>query len=144
MWILATAIALAPALGFTSILQAAGLRPRRIPPYELTRGDPAAPLRSFGLASHRSLATQKPKVHTVVIDKAAFSDTPAGVKISAGDIVEWVNLDIFDHTTTSKAGGWDVVIPAGKKARVTMKTAGTFDYFCKYHPNMTGRVAVVK
>ena len=115
MWILTTAIALAPALGFTLKVEAGS-------------SDPASAI----------------KVHTVVIDKATFSDTPASVNISAGDIVEWVNLDIFDHTTTSKTGGWDVVIPAGKKARVTMKKAGAFDYFCKYHPNMTGTVLVKK
>ena len=113
MWMLAAAIALAPALGFTPTVGAGS-------------SDPAS----------------APKVHTVVIDKVAFGETPAGLK--AGDIIEWVNLDIVDHTATSKAGAWDVVIPAGKKARVTMKTAGKFDYFCKYHPNMTGKVAVAK
>ena len=113
MWILATVITLAPALGSMAKVEAGS-----------------------------SVPASAPQVHTVVIDKATFGDTPAGIR--AGDIVEWMNLDIFDHTTTSKAGGWDVVIPAGKKARVTMKAAGTFDYFCKYHPNMTGKVTVAK
>jgi plastocyanin len=83
-----------------------------------------------------------PKVVQITIDRATFGDTPAGIKV--GDIVEWENRDIFDHTTTAKAGAWDVVIPAGKKARVTMKKAGAFDYFCKFHPNMTGTVTVKK
>jgi plastocyanin len=51
---------------------------------------------------------------------------------------------VIDHTATSKAGKWDVTIPADKKARATMKTAGTFDYYCRFHPNMTARIAVVK
>jgi plastocyanin len=87
-------------------------------------------------------AAPRPKVVQVVIDKATFGDTPSGVL--AGDTIEWFNRDIFDHTATSKAGGWDVVIPAGKKARVVVKNAGTFEYVCKYHPNMTGKIVVAK
>ena len=83
-----------------------------------------------------------PKVVQIDITKATFGDTPAGIQV--GDTIEWINKDIFDHTATSTAGAWDVVIPAGKKARVVMKNAGVFAYFCKYHPNMTGTVTVKK
>ena len=82
------------------------------------------------------------KVHQISIDKASFGDAPAGIKV--GDTIEWVNTDIFDHTVTAKNGSFDVVIPAGKKARVVMKKLGTFDYFCKFHPNMTGSITVKK
>ena len=37
---------------------------------------------------------------------------------------------------------WNVSIAPGKSAKVVMKKAGTYDYFCRYHPNMTGRVIV--
>jgi plastocyanin len=83
-------------------------------------------------------AAPPPKVVQVVIDKATFGETPSGVLV--GDTIEWVNKDIFDHTATSKLGGWDVVVPAGKKVRVVMRKAGTFEYFCRYHPNMIGVV----
>ena len=83
-----------------------------------------------------------PRSFSIVIDKTDFGVTPLGIRM--GDTIEWVNNDIFDHTATSKAGGWDVVIPAGKKACVVMKKAGVFDYLCKYHPNMTGTVRVSK
>jgi plastocyanin len=83
-----------------------------------------------------------PKVVQIDITKATFGDTPAGIVV--GDTIEWVNKDIFDHTATSRVGGWDVVIPAGKKARVVMKRAGVFDYVCRFHPNMTGSVTVKK
>jgi plastocyanin len=33
------------------------------------------------------------------------------------------------------------VLP-GKNGRMVMKAAGTFDYICRYHPNMTGEVIV--
>ncbi len=96
---------------------------------------------AFGFTSVAA-APPPPKVVQVVIDKASFGDTPPGVL--AGDTIEWVNKDIFDHTATSKAGGWDVVIPAGKKARVVVKAAGVFDYICRFHPNMTGTIVVKK
>ena len=102
----------------------------------------AAAIVAMALWSPGSSDPGTPKVVQITIDKATFDDAPVGIKI--GDIVEWVNLDIFDHTSTAKSGAWDVVIPAGKRPRVTMKKAGTFDYFCKFHPNMVGKVAVAK
>ena len=95
---------------------------------------------AFGFTSVAVAAP--PKVVEIVIDKATFGDTPPGVLV--GDTIEWINKDIFDHTATSKIGGWDVVVPAGKKARVLMKKAGTFEYFCQYHPNMVGKIAAAK
>jgi len=83
-----------------------------------------------------------PKVVQVTIEKVAFGPVPAGLAV--GDTIEWVNKDVFDHTTTARSSAWDVVIPAGKTVRVVMKEAGTFEYYCKFHPNMTGTVAVKK
>ena len=95
---------------------------------------------AFGFTSVAVAAP--PKVVQIVIDKATFGDTPAGVLV--GDTIEWINKDIFDHTATSKLGGWDVVVPAGKKARVVVQKPGTFEYFCRYHPNMTGKIVAAK
>jgi plastocyanin len=89
---------------------------------------------AFGFIS--VAAAPAPKVVQIVIDKATFGDAPSGVFV--GDTIEWVNKDIVDHTATAKFGAWDVVVPAGKKTRVVIKKAGTFEYYCKYHPNMIG------
>ena len=69
-------------------------------------------------------------------------DTPSGVLV--GDTIEWINKDIFDHTATSKLGGWDVIVLAGKRARVVIKSPGAFDYFCRYHPNMVGKIVAAR
>ena len=74
---------------------------------------------------------------TVTIDKLVFS--PATVQAKVGDTIEWVNNDRFAHTATVK-GGWDVMIPAKKTASMVVDDAGTFDYYCRFHPNMTGRL----
>jgi plastocyanin len=76
----------------------------------------------------------------VTIDKLVFS--PAAVNAKVGDTIEWVNKDSLAHTATAKGGAWDVMIPPKKTVRLTVKKAGAVDYFCKFHPNMTGRVVV--
>ena len=73
------------------------------------------------------------------IDKMAFS--PLEVKAKVGDTIEWVNGDILTHTATVK-GDWDVVIPSKKTGSAALKKAGTLDYYCRLHPNMTGRIIV--
>ncbi len=35
-----------------------------------------------------------------------------------------------------------MTIPAKGIGRVTMKKTGVFDYYCRFHPNMVGRVSV--
>ena len=83
-----------------------------------------------------------PKTIEVTIEGITFGSIAGPVKV--GDTIEWINKDIFDHTATSKLGGWDVVVPAGKKARVVVQKPGTFEYFCRYHPNMTGKIVAAK
>lgn len=73
----------------------------------------------------------------VVIDKLVFS--PAEISVKVGDTIEWVNKDRLAHTATVK-GGWEVMIPAGKSGSVIVERAETVDYYCRFHPNMKGRV----
>ena len=75
----------------------------------------------------------------VTIDKLVFS--PAIVEAKVGDTIEWVNNDVFAHTATVK-GGWEVMIPPKKSASLTLQKAETVDYFCRFHPNMKGRLVV--
>jgi plastocyanin len=77
----------------------------------------------------------------VKITNLAFS--PASIEVHPGDTVEWVNEDFIDHTATEKAGDWDVTIPADKSAQLTVTHAGTFSYYCRIHPGMTGTVHVI-
>lgn len=78
-------------------------------------------------------------VHIKIKDMAF---APAGNKARIGDTIEWVNDDIVDHTATAKSNAWDVLIPVGKSVQLPLIEAGTFDYFCRFHPNMTGMIRV--
>jgi plastocyanin len=75
----------------------------------------------------------------VMIDKLVF--LPANIKAKVGDTVGWVNKDILAHTATVR-GDWDVMIAASKSARLVLKKTGTFDYYCRFHPNMKGQIIV--
>ena len=77
----------------------------------------------------------------IKIDKLAFA--PAQVTAHVGDTIEWANADFLAHTATARNGAFDVMIAANGKASVTAKAAGTVDYYCKFHPNMIGKVVVV-
>jgi len=79
---------------------------------------------------------------TVTIDRLEFA--PKEIDAKEGDTIVWVNNDVLAHTATVKGkGGWEVMIPAKKSASRVMKGAGAVDYYCRFHPNMTGRITVV-
>jgi len=75
----------------------------------------------------------------ITIDKMAFS--PAAIEAKVGDTIEWINKDAFVHTATVK-GGWEVMLPVKKSGSIVVDKAGTFDYYCRLHPNMKGRITV--
>ena len=75
----------------------------------------------------------------VTIEKLVFS--PVEVNAKVGDTIEWANKDAFVHTATVK-GGWEVMIPARKSASMVVEKAGPVDYYCRFHPNMKGRLTV--
>jgi plastocyanin len=99
------------------------------------------PKRHLWIALALTIVAAPVKAETiqVTIDKLVFS--PATVEAKVGDTIEWVNKDVFAHTATVK-GGWEVMIPPKKSASLTLKAAGPVDYFCRFHPNMKGHIAV--
>jgi plastocyanin len=76
----------------------------------------------------------------VTMDKMAFS--PAEVTAKVGDTIEWINKDFLQHSATAADKSWDVVLPQNKTGHIVVKAPGTIDYFCKYHPNMKGKITV--
>ncbi len=76
----------------------------------------------------------------VTIDKLVFA--PAEITAKVGDTIEWVNKDILAHTATATNKDWDVIIGPKQTAMLVLKKAGPVDFFCKFHPNMKGRVTV--
>jgi len=102
----------------------------------------SASARATGVPSGTQAApdSKKPAIVTITIDQATFS--PGETTVHVGDTIQFVNKDAFDHTSTGTHEEWRVVMPAGKSGKVVMKKAGSFDYYCEFHPNMTGHVTV--
>jgi plastocyanin len=75
----------------------------------------------------------------VVIEKLVF--TPSEVKAKPGETIEWINKDRIAHTATVK-GGWEVMILPGQTATKVVEATDTVEYYCRFHPNMKGRLVV--
>ena len=82
---------------------------------------------------------------TVEISKLVFN--PAEITMHVGDKVIWVNRDSIAHTATAKAGAvggpWEVMLAVDKTVEFQLNTAGTIEYYCRFHPNMKGRITVL-
>ncbi len=79
---------------------------------------------------------------TVQISMDKLEIAPAEVSAKVGDTIEWVNRDPFAHTATAKSGDWDVMLPPNKSGSLVLKKAGTFEYYCRFHPNMKAALTV--
>ncbi len=94
---------------------------------------------AFVLAGAMSVSAHAATIQ-ITIDKLVYM--PAEVTAKVGDTIEWVNKDILAHTATATDKSWDVMIAPKQNARLVLKKPGAFNYFCKFHPNMKGRVTV--
>jgi plastocyanin len=78
----------------------------------------------------------------VDVDKLAF--TPAQVSAHIGDTIQWVNGDFLAHTATARSNDWDVMLAANKSGRIVLKRPAEIEYYCRFHPNMVGRISVAE
>ena len=94
-----------------------------------------------GVSGCDSRADAPSREHRVVITNFAFE--PETLTARAGDTVIWINRDIAPHTATSDDGTWDTGT-LNKDESMTMVVEADMEasYFCRFHPNMKGSVAV--
>lgn len=70
-----------------------------------------------------------------------FAFEPASVTIPQGSTVTWTNAGSAPHTVTGSFGD-SGTLASGQAYSHTFTEAGTFDYVCQFHPQMTGQVVV--
>lgn len=77
---------------------------------------------------------------------ASFSFAPADVSLRVGGSVTWTNTDATGHTVNSSGQGPldSGSIGKGKVFTQTFDSAGTYAYFCAFHPFMKGTIEVTK
>ncbi len=70
--------------------------------------------------------------------------TPAEKTVAKGTTVKWVNKDPYAHTVTSSENKFDSGnMNEGQTFEFKFDSAGTYNYYCKYHlPGMTGKIIV--
>lgn len=87
-------------------------------------------LLSVGLASPAAAAT-----HTVVIDQMKYAPVPP---LKVGDVVTFVNKDMFRHTVTASNNSFNLDLMPGASGSLHINSAGHAVFYCKYHPGMRG------
>lgn len=77
------------------------------------------------------------------IEIAGFKFNAPDGTVHVGDTVTFVNKDVVPHTATRAGGWWDSgALAKGASWVLKADTAGTFDYACKFHPNMKAKLVV--
>jgi plastocyanin len=96
---------------------------------------------AYGFFAMESFASDKPVVHTIVMDGTAFS--PDTLTVKRGDTVVWVNKDPFPHTVTAVGGAFDSKsIDAAKRWKYVAAKPGVYGYVCSFHSTMKGELKV--
>ncbi|RUM22145.1 amicyanin [Rhizobium vallis] len=82
-----------------------------------------------------------------VASAAEYQITIAGMNFGAppaelhvGDVIVWRNDDIFRHTATARDKSFDIDLPPKSEGRMTISQAGAVDFYCRFHPAMTGKL----
>src|SRR6266487_1991427 len=70
--------------------------------------------------------------------------SPNVFTVSVGATVTWINRDMTAHTVTSNVTGQfdSGTMTTGQTWGFTFTQAGTYYYFCTFHPQMTGTIVV--
>lgn len=80
-------------------------------------------------------------VHTVIIEGMQYH--PRVIVVRRGERVTWINRDFVPHTVTAAGGSFDShSIAPDASWTYTPTKSGAYDYTCKFHPTMKGRLEV--
>lgn len=72
-----------------------------------------------------------------------FDFKPKELTVAVGTTVKWVNHDDVPHSVVDKNKSFrSKPFDTNESFSYTFASAGTFDYVCGLHPQMTGRVIV--
>lgn len=92
-----------------------------------------------GTTTTEATASDAPTL-AITIASFRFSGDATGV---VGDTVQVTNADSFGHTWTATEGAFHSgTIAANESFLYTFEEAGTFDFFCQIHPEMTGSITI--
>jgi plastocyanin len=103
-------------------------------------GAAVAAVVSISLRAGRA-ATADPAPANVQIDNFTFA--PQRLIVRAGTTVIWRNRDDIPHAIASSTRLFkSKALDTDDTYAFTLTTAGTYEYFCSLHPQMTGAIVV--
>lgn len=102
---------------------------RRLLPWTAAAGV----LLSAGFAAPAAAAT-----HVVTMENLKYASVPP---LKVGDVVVFVNKDLFRHTVTATNNRFNLDLMPGARGALRINSAGRATFYCKYHPGMHGSMA---
>jgi plastocyanin len=96
--------------------------------------------RASTAASPTTVITNPPSIVTLEIKSWGFN--PDAITIAKGSTATWTNKDGEKHTVTSSGNFDSGDIAAGGSWSYTFNSIGVYEYSCKYHPSITGKITV--
>ena len=80
---------------------------------------------------------------TTEIKIADLAFSPVELTVPVGTTVTWVNKDDLPHSVVDKGKAFrSKVFDTNNSFSFTFANAGTYDYICGLHPQMTGKIVV--
>ena len=81
---------------------------------------------------------------TVEATMSGRAFAPSTIAAKVGDVIAWTNGDSVPHTATLKDDPACTTenLGSGETGALTFSAAGTYAFFCKVHPDMTGTIEV--
>jgi plastocyanin len=95
-------------------------------------------------AQESSPAAADASAEVSAVSIKGFAFNPPEITVPAGGSVTWTNEDNAPHTATGldRDALQSGAIAFGESYTQTFETAGTYEYFCEFHPNMEGSIVV--
>jgi len=102
---------------------------------------PAPPASSLPTTPTPGPSPATPPQIEVAIEGFAFK--PAQLNIPVGTTVLWYNNDSASHTATARDNSFESSsLSKGDTFSYTFEQRGTIEYYCRFHPLMTGKIVV--
>ncbi len=96
---------------------------------------------SIAISGCTAQKTQPQPATTNAIDIMDFAFNPDTITVTKGTTVTWTNKDSAQHTVTGTAFTSET-LGQGQTYSYTFNEAGTFEYHCRFHTSMLGKVIV--
>ena len=98
---------------------------------------------TFGISCYQSAPAPSPTPTITEVEISGFAFVPATITIPVGTTVTWFNKDSVAHTVSSREDVFDSGnLSGGATFSYIFNQNGGFEYYCKIHPSMRGKVIV--